>query len=745
MGQTQDTKSVSRPVSWRIHGMAMMAICVLGAIAYSNTLHTPFYFDDTPNIVENHRTRVNQLNPVELFEASFDNISPRPIAHFSFALNYYFGEYDVFGYHLVNIGIHLINGILVYGLAFNTYELYVRNVKHSNISPNESTIGLLALFAAGIFVVHPMQTQAVTYLVQRMASLATLFYLLSLWLYIRGRLSCLNKAKWTWWTASIFAGLLAIGTKQIAATLPLAILLYEFYFFQDLSGAWVKQRLKLFLGVTLVFGLVALVYLGKDPFHQIFYRYDQRSFTMGERVLTQFRVVVFYISLVLLPLPSRLNFFHFISTSHSLFDPISTLFSMLTLVGLIGLAVYWARTERILSFSIIWFLLQLVIESSVLALEMIFEHRVYLPMFSYALVVPYLVYRLFAGRVVLARSVAVVLLLCFSLGTYVRNSDWQDESTLYSDIISKNPKAMRAYVARGTALGKAGDHANALADFERAIELDPDYSDTYMNRGKYFLKQGKPRRAQADLTTAIELAPKFQRAYMSRGDISASLGELDSAVEDYTHSIELAPDFAAAYNNRGIVYGRQGKKELALQDFAQAIALDIYNGQAYFNRGSFYRNLGELDKAIEDFSKAIELEPEVAGVYVGRGSTYESLGNDAEAVADYQQAIALGEDTIPANKRLAWLLASSANASVRNGEQAIENAKRACGLANWQAANCLEALAAAYAEQGEFGRAIEWQNKAIQIAGERISPVMLQRLELYRQGNPYRLEVKAAL
>ena len=729
---------------WRFHAWALTLLVVLGTAVYSNSLDSPFVADDTPNIVENHRTRVRHFNLDNFYHAGFHNISPRPIAHLSFALNYYFGEYEVRGYHLVNLAIHLLCGVVVYWLAIRTYALLLRREPTLAGAPSDPTQNGLALLAAVLFVVHPVQTQAVTYLVQRMTSLAALFYLLSLWFYVEGRLYGAGRARWGFWIGSLFAGMLALGTKPNTATLPAAILLYEWYFFQDLSAEWIKRRLKIIAGIGAVIGLVSLVYLGESPWQQILDGYERRDFTMGQRVLTQLRVVVFYLSLVVLPLPGRMNLLHGISTSQGLFDPITTFLALLVLVGLIVVAVVWARRDRLLSFAIVWFLMHLVIESSVIALEMIFEHRLYLPLFGVALYVPLMLYQLLAKRGVALQAVAVLTVLSLSLCTYLRNADWRDEITLWTDVVSKNPTEARGFLARADAYAKNDNPDLALNDYAKAIELDAQYPNSFLNRGKFYLKQGNLQLAVRDMTQALELDSEFQRAYINRADVYTRLRKFDQAVADYSEAIELAPDLAAAFNNRGLVYGRMGNKQAALEDFAQAVALEPDFGQAYFNRASYYRNLREYQLAIEDYQRSIKLDPRVAEAYLGRGICYESLGLWAEAVADFQEAISLGADKIPANKRLAWLYAACGDAKVRDGQKAVDYATKACGMADWKSPNCLESLAAAYAELGNFASAIQWQSKAIELAKNREQGEMLRRQELYRQSQPYRLEIKAA-
>ena len=152
---------------------------------------------------------------------------------------------------------------MVYWLALATYQRFFRHVRSPETSPDERTLGLLALFSAAIFVAHPLQTQAVTYIVQRMASLVALFYLLSLALYVQGKKS--EHRRWLWWTGSLLSGVLALGVKQNAATLPIAILLYEWFFFQDLSRDWARRQLKALAAITIVLGIMTLLYIGDSP------------------------------------------------------------------------------------------------------------------------------------------------------------------------------------------------------------------------------------------------------------------------------------------------------------------------------------------------------------------------------------------------------------------------------------------------------------------------------------------------
>ncbi|MCP4667218.1 MAG: hypothetical protein GY849_12725, partial [Deltaproteobacteria bacterium] len=270
-------------------------------LIYSNTLGSPFILDDRPNIVKNPHIRLTRINLGDIKRAGFDGpMKNRPVSYISYGLNYYFHQYHVFGFHLANILIHVTTGIFLYLFIKATLNL---KTLRSRYGP----YGWIPFIAVLVWLIHPIQTQSVTYIVQRMNSMASMFYVLAFFLYVRARLADENWKKWALFAASAASGLCSFGSKEIAATLPFCIFLYEWYFFQDLSWTWLKGRLFLFVGVLLLFVVAAFIYLGANPVEKILSSYAMRDFTLTQRVLTEFRVVIFYIGLLLFPHPSRLN------------------------------------------------------------------------------------------------------------------------------------------------------------------------------------------------------------------------------------------------------------------------------------------------------------------------------------------------------------------------------------------------------------------------------------------------------
>ncbi len=650
------------------HVMAVLAIAAVCLAAYSNSLHGPFTFDDAQNIEENQGLRWTQLSwsgVVNVIRQSPD--SSRPVANLSFALNYLFGQYDVWGYHVVNVGIHLVSAMLVYLLAL---AMVARAKPRDDLHLRPSPSHWIALTAALIFVSHPIQTQAVTYIVQRMTSLCTLFYLAALLLYIYGRTTAVPRRRWTLWAGGLVCWVLALGSKQIAATLPLTILLYEWYFFQDLSISWAKKNARFGLLVLGLLGLVAWAYMGNEALDSLLDGYATREFTMGQRLLTQFRVVMLYLSLLVFPHPSRLNLNHHVIASESLVEPITTLISVLGVFGLLGLAVYLARRRRLVSFCLLWFFLNLVIESSVIALEMVFEHRLYLPMFGFSLLVAWLLYDLAGVRSRWAIGVAAAICLLLAVGTYQRNRVWQDDLTLWSDVVSKSPLAARAQNNLGVALYELERFEEAGARFQDSLRIDPDYAKAHHNLGKFLAESGRPEEAVVHFEEALRSKPDFPEAHNNWGIALATLGRPEEAVVHYQEAVRIRPDHAKAHNNWG--------------------------------------------------------------------NALTALGRPEEAVVHYQEALEIKPDYANAHNNIAWLWATCPDVTIRDGGRALAHAKRAVQLAGDENAQILDSLSAAYAESGDFDEAVRWQEKAVQVAPEKLKGTLVARLKLYEQGQPYR-------
>ena len=534
--------------------LLLFLLAVVIILIYAETLTSPFILDDIHNIRDNPHIRVPFLSLKNLAWAGFQSpLANRPVANISFALNYYFHGYNLVGFHVVNILIHIASGIFLYLLVKATIRTPALRARYAKF-------GWIPFFTAFIWLVHPLQTQSVTYLVQRMNSLAAMFYVLSLWLYVKFRLSAGRRAKWPLLGGCILAGMLAFGTKEISATLPGFIILYEWYFFQGLSRQWAKRHMLILAAFGVFIIVISLAYFGNEPVVRILNDYNSRDFTLAQRVLTQFRVVILYISLLIWPQPLRLSLDHDIALSYSLTNPITTLLSMTIIVVLIVLAIRFAKRERLISFCILWFFGNLVIESSIIGLELVFEHRNYLPSMLAILLLVVLVFKYLKPAWVGVVALCVMGTL-FTGWTFERNKDWSDEITLYRDCVEKAPGKARPYNNLGAALMRDGSLAEAVEQLKTALNIKPDFVDAHYNLGYALSRQGNLKAGIYQFGETLRLDPDNLKALNNMGVALAIQGRYGEAANYFEAALKQNPRDADVHNNLGFALKKQGNPE----------------------------------------------------------------------------------------------------------------------------------------------------------------------------------------
>ena len=373
---------------------------------------------------------------------------------------------------------------------------------------------------------------------------------------------------------------MALFSKEISLTLPFFIFLYEWYIFQNLSKTWLKRRL--FLLTIVLTGLAAAVffYLGANPIKGILSGYELYDFTLKQRVLTEFRVVIFYLSLIFFPLPSRLNLDHDFSLSHSLIEPLTTLSSIAVILGLIALAFYLAKKQRLCSFCILWFFGNLVIESSIVGIEIIYEHRIYLPSMFFCLLVVILAFKL------IRRKWANVALLCgvvvvFSIWTYQRNGVWKDEITLWQDCVMKSPASVRSLSNLASSLYMKGK-------FDEAFGL---------------------------LNKAVRLNPADEKVHVHLGNVLFAMGNRDQAIKNYRKALRLYPAYDKAHINLGSVLLFEGRVKEAVVHFKEALRINNFNDKAHSNLAKALLKEGKTQEAVIHFEKALRINPDNIDAY----------------------------------------------------------------------------------------------------------------------------------
>lgn len=291
-----------------------------------------------------------------------------------------------------------------------------------------------------------------------------------------------------------------------------------------------------------------------------------------------------------------------------------------------------------------------------------------------------------------------------------------------------------------------GEIDESIADFSEAIRLDPRSQRAYYNRGLIREKNGDLDGAIADYNESIRLDPTVETVYYDRGNARSAKSDLDGAIADYTEAIRRNPQYCLAYNNRGLVWKDKGDPDRAMSDFAEAIRVDPKNALAYHNRGVTWHSKERFDEAVKDYSEALRLEPSDELTWFVRGLAWEKSGDFEKALRDFSEAARLAPTYADAYYAQAYIMAACPEPKYRDGRRAVELATKACELTAWKGEAHVDALAAAFAESGNFEKAVEWQTKALELKrggtnpDERIKDFE-GRLALYKSGQPYRYEL----
>ena len=463
----------------------LLTAALLTILVYLPGLGGGFVFDDYSNILLNEDLKVSPLSVKSLLQAGWSGMSgplKRPISMISFALNYATTGDFIGAFKLTNVIIHIFNGVLM----FIFFRLLMRVYSTGQNSP-QLNYCFVAAVAAALWMLHPLNLTSVLYIVQRMNSLSAMFSLLALISYCKARVNMEEgKAFGRWWLLAavpLFVTLGALSKENAVLTFPL-IGLVELCFFRLRTADLVDRKLLIgFLVATILLPVaLAAAHVVSHP-NYLGARYAARPFSMVERLLTEGRVMWFYLALLVFPKLSSFGLYHddyVISTG--MFEPITTVFAVGALGVAVFLAVFGLRRVPMLTFAIGWYLIGHIMESSVIALELVHEHRNYLPSMGILFALSYACARACASTSVprLPQLAAVVAIFLTAAITFLRAGDWRDPVTLAVVEAERHPNSMRAVYDLGRV--QFGLHQltqrqefydSGLANLERAAEIDP--------------------------------------------------------------------------------------------------------------------------------------------------------------------------------------------------------------------------------------------------------------------------------
>ena len=627
-------------------------------LIYSNSLNASWHLDDYQSILKDTHIHLRELTPDSLWYAVDAYLKhpreSRPLSRLTFALNWFFGQQSPIGYHIVNISIHALAAIFLFLTICGLAQSPNLSAFHHR---NRYTIALLATV---LWATNPIQTQAVTYIVQRMAQLAAMFYVLGLYLYIKGRSSDIPAKRMFFFIGCFLSACCSMASKENGATFPIALLLVEFWFFQDLTQ---KKERTIFFSITIcvalvIAGLCVMLFFNGDP--RKLFDYNFRYFTPIERLLTEPRIVLYYLSQIFYPVPTRLSIEHDISLSVSLFSPWTTLPAILLIGTLIGLALYNITKRPVLSFSILFFFLNHVIESTIIGLELIFEHRNYLPSFFLFLPVSiwvsdFLEIHRNKNRFIFNATVVgmVVIVAGFGAGTYIRNFAWQSEKSLWEDAVAKAPNSGRAW--HNLALSHyatTGQIEKAMVLYRRALKLEKNnvqqesiilsnMAAVHYHHGDYHQAVKYWRKAIVKHGNNPQIKYLLSLALIHAGDYDTAAAYLNNLVMKYPARFE-------ANNLSGIVALLQGRYHEGLSHFKNGLRLQRPPGSVLINIGAAQSLAGNFIRAEWFFKAYLANRPDakIALLWLMQNALNQGRSGQADKYLERLHRLATKEDLL---------------------------------------------------------------------------------------------------
>jgi tetratricopeptide (TPR) repeat protein len=472
----------------------------------------------------------------------------------------------------------------------------------------------------------------VTYIIERLTSMAALFHILALSLYARSALSRDSRSSPVYYALSLAVTVLAMFTRESAVIIPVAMAVYDIIFLER-GGMARWRRLAPFLATMLIMPATMMLTSSMS-----WVRDGTSGISPAEYIFTEPRTMATYLRLLVLPVNQNID--HDYPLSKGLFEA-PVLSSLALLLALFALAVSSYKRSRLTSFAVFWIFLTIPAESCLIKPDnVIFEHRLYLSMAAFSILLVSAVYQAF-GKKGMGPAIAAlsVIVIAYSTLAYSRNSLWKDEVALWEDAVRKSPNKARPYNNKGNAYQRKGEFAQAIADYNRALGIDPRYAEAYNNRGNIYLTEGDLDRAISDFNKALEIKPGYDNACYNRALAYQNKGDPDRALADYSRAVTINPSYSAAYYNRGLVYQAKGDLDRAISDYGRVLQINRGYGRAYNNRGCCYQNKGDLDRAISDFDGALAADPGYADAYYNRGLAYQMKGDLDQAIADYTKAL----------------------------------------------------------------------------------------------------------
>jgi len=577
--------------------LPLAALIIITYFSFSPCLKSNFInWDDNEYVTENPVVRQLSFDNTKRICSSFYVGCYLPVTMFSYSLEYHFFKLNPNAYHAVNLIFHLFNCLLVFWLFY----LLCRN-------------NFIAFIIALMFGIHPLHVESVAWIAERKDLLYSFFFLFSIIFYIyykqKSSEKLINSKIQTFYFLSLLAFLLSLFSKPMAVSLPIILLLIDYFLYAPIKIKSFVEKIPFFI-LSLIFGVIAV--FGQQAAGATS---NKNSFALGENILVACHGIILYLYKLIIPIKLSAIYPYPESIADScVFSP----FILLIIVA--GVLFSLKYTKKIL-FGFLFFIITIlpVLKLVPIGYAMIADRYTYIPFLGLFYIIAVSAFWLWNKNVLLKHILIVFFIVVFGIFAYVtyqRCSVWKNAISLWSDIIKKceNPPPV-AYNNRGEIYRQLRLPGKAIEDFTKAIAIDTNYSSAYLNRGTIYHELGNLDKAIQDYHKALEAAPNLQQAYNNLGNLYLNQGNLILAVSNYNSALTIAPNFPEAYNGRGLAHARMGKIDKALSDYSSVIKYNPYHDKAYSNRGLIYQSLGNHEKAVSDFENAMKINPYFAEAY----------------------------------------------------------------------------------------------------------------------------------
>jgi len=673
----------------RLAALAALLIAACLCAAYSNAWVGPFVFDDIPSIVDNPTIRDwrHVLEP----PSDGSTVSGRPLLNLSFAVNRALSGAGVRGFHVANLVIHILAALALFGLA---RRMLLTPVLRGRFGAN--AVGL-ALAIALIWGLHPIQTESVTYVSQRAESLMGLFYLLTLYGFVRGVESGRGGV---WLAFSVAACAAGMATKEVMASAPVVVLLFDGIFVSAGFRDALRRRRAFYCGLAGTWLILCLLVYGASD----------RGGTAGfgapvqwsSYAVVQLKAVAHYLRLAVWPDPLVFYYGRSIRLNGLELAADATIIALLAIATAIGV---WRR--RPLGFAGAWFFLVLAPSSSVvpIATEVIAEHRMYLPLAAVVAVIAlgaWLLAVWAAGTRGAHAAWLILAVVAASLGyeTHRRNEAYGSELALWSDTAAKARENPYAHNNVGNALLSAGRVPEAIQQYRQAASLQPDFAEFHFNLGNALAKSDQTSEAISEFRAALKESPGLTEAREHLGIALARAGRMDEAIAQFRDAVRVEPGLAKAHLNLGTALYHCGRTTEALNEFETALRLNPDSPEAHVDLGLALAASDQMAEAVTQYREALQLDPGFTDAAFNLGNALAKTGHPAEAVPYYRRAIVLKGDSAETYNNLGLALAASGKF-----REAIDAFRKALSLKPESAGARLN-LARVLAQSGRTAEAI---------------------------------------